>query len=119
VRFAPATEVPRTVRVAALRSVLRPGLRPVSCAVADAGAGAVPRDARAATRISRTLRRGRSRRSSAVAVATGCSRTTSTGRLSSRNPWNVGCLRWPSFVQPVNSTSATFVGVVQCTPRAS
>ena len=47
-----------------------------------------------------------------------CSRTTSSGALSSRSPLKTGWRSWPSPVHSVKATSATSRGSVQCTPRA-
>jgi hypothetical protein len=53
------------------------------------------------------------------ATCAGFSRTTSRGRLSSRNPWNDGCRNVPSRVHSVNDTSPTSCGLTQCARRAS
>src|SRR5262249_30576910 len=53
----------------------------------------------------------------ACAVGTAVSRLQSCGRLSSRSPRNVGCLRPPSSVHSVKRTSATSLGSTQWWPR--
>src|SRR3979411_811079 len=45
------------------------------------------------------------------------SRTTSSGRLSSRRPRNRGCRSLPPAVHSVNPIGATSFGFTQCAPR--